>query len=75
MAYILEKTGALKGEVEALKSQGVSKELVELERDIESFAEERGSLGCFTPRCMVHLLTLHHRSTAAAYRGGGECRC
>ena len=44
MAYILEKTAVLKGEVEALKSQGVSKEVVELERDIESFAEERGSL-------------------------------
>lgn len=44
MAYILEKTAVLKGEVEALKSQGVSKEVLELERDIESFAEERGSL-------------------------------
>lgn len=54
MAYILEKTGVLKGEVEALKSQGVPKELVELEGDLESFAEKRGSFVPCVLRAVSH---------------------
>lgn len=55
MAYILEKTGVLKGEVEALKSQGVPKKLVELEGDLESFAEKRGSFVPCVLRAVSHL--------------------